>query len=56
MNRNTITILAIAFGFLAGIFFMAPSFGILAQNVGAFLGIVSGIIAAFGWTIRGRFN
>jgi hypothetical protein len=56
MNRNTLTILAIAFGFLAGTFFMAPSFGILAQNVGVFLGIVSGAIAGFGWSIRGRFN
>lgn len=56
MNRNNITLLALAFGFLAAIFFMAPSFGILAKNVGSFLGVVSGIIAAFGWAISGRFN
>jgi drug/metabolite transporter (DMT)-like permease len=56
MNRNTITIAATGFGFLAAIFFLAPSFNILPQNVGNFLGIVSGIIAAFGWAIRGRFN
>jgi hypothetical protein len=56
MNRNTITIVAQGFGFLAAIFFLAPSFAILPQNVGIFGGIVCGIIAAFGWAIRGRFN
>jgi hypothetical protein len=56
MNRNTITIAATGFGFLAAIFFLAPSFNILPQNVGNFLGIVSGIIASFGWAIRGRIN
>jgi len=56
MNRNSITIVAQGFGFLAAIFFLAPSFAILPQNVGVFGGIVCGIISAFGWTIRGRFN
>lgn len=56
MNRNTITIIALGFGFLAAIFFIAPSFAIVPRNVGTFAGIVCGIIASFGWTIRGRFN
>jgi hypothetical protein len=56
MNRNTITIVAQGFGFLAAICFLASSFAIVPQNVGVFGGIVCGIISAFGWTIRGRFN
>lgn len=56
MNRNNITLLALAFGSLAAIFFLAPSFGILAKNVGSFLGVVSGILAAFVWANIGRFN
>jgi len=56
MNRNNMTLLALAFGSLAAIFFMAPSFGILAKNVGSFLGVVSGVIAAFVWANSVRFS
>lgn len=56
MNRNTITIIALGFGFLASIFFLAPSFAILPRNVGVFLGIASGVVAAFCWTIHSRLK
>lgn len=56
MNRNNIAIAALGFGFLAVIFFIAPSFSIVEKNVGSFLGIASGVVAAFCWTIRGRLS
>lgn len=54
MNANTARIIAMSLGVVAVLFFIAGPLGILAGNVGTFLGIAASLGAGLFWALTGR--